>query len=56
MACQHDKNLNNFEISLSDKLIRKVQTYRQHTIDNMMVYITKGNYLVNFVYGKPEMH
>ena len=52
MSCSHGKNLNNFEIVLSDQMIRKVQIYHQHTVDNMMVYI---NYLANFVHGEPKM-
>ena len=52
ISCSHGKNLNNFEIILSDQMIWKVQIYHQHTVDNMMVYI---NYLANFVHGEPKM-
>ena len=56
MACWRDKNLNNFEITLSDQMIWKAQIYHQHTVDNTMVYIAKGIYLTNFVHGEPKMH
>ena len=54
MKCYHDKNLNNFEIFLGDEMNWKSQIYHQHTIDNMMVYIPKGNYLANFVHDESK--
>ena len=37
-------------------MIWKVQIYHQQTVDNIVVYIPKGNYLVNFANGEPKMH
>ena len=47
MTCYHNKNCTKRQ---------KVQMYYQHTVDNIMVYIRKGNYLTNFVNGEPTMH
>ena len=30
--------------------------YLQHTVDNTMVYIQKGNYLAKFGHGKLKVH
>ena len=40
---------------LRDQMIWKVQTYHQYTVDKIRVYIPKGNYLTNLVYGEPKM-
>ena len=36
-------------------MIWKVQLYHQHTVDNIVVYIPKGNYLINFTHGEPKI-
>ena len=56
MTCLCDKNLDNFEIASSDKMIWKVQKYHQHILDNIMVYIPKGICIKNFVQGKPKIY
>ena len=49
------QELNNLENVLSDQMVWKVEIY-QHTVDIIIVFIKKGNYLTNFVHGKPKMH
>ena len=56
MISYHAKNLNNFKTILSDQQIWKAQMYHEHTIDNIMVFITKGISLTNFVHVKPKIH
>ena len=53
MASKNDI-LFNFEIVLSDQMIWKMQIYNQHTVNNITVYIPRGNYLTNPVHGQPE--
>ena len=41
---------------LKGQVIWKVEIYQQHTVDNVMVYIPKGNYLTSFVHGESKIH
>ena len=42
--------------ALKGQVIWKVEIYQQHTVDNVMVYIPKGNYLTSFVHGESKIH
>ena len=42
-------------MALSDPMIWNVQIYHQHAVDNTMVYIPKGNFLISEVIVKALM-